>query len=89
MDLLHTNMFYQCLVDFLLNLIIDLFFPDPEAHIINNIIFGFIFINVLIKVDHFFIRFEQLVYFKHVFIVFVTPFRRINLLPLAYHFHRL
>ena len=69
MDLLRINIFYQCLVDFLLNLIINLFFQilnlqllifymDDLEYMANFIMFGFIFIkcnsiNITIKVDHF------------------------------------
>ena len=34
MDLLHVNIFYQYLVDFLLDLIMH-FFPNPEPPIMN------------------------------------------------------
>ena len=39
MDLLHVVIFYQYLTDCLLELIMHLFFPDPEAPIIN-ILYG-------------------------------------------------
>ena len=35
MDLLHIDIFYQCLADCLLNSIMHLFLPDPEPPIIS------------------------------------------------------
>ena len=68
-DLLRTNIFYQCLVGFLLNSIINLFFQilnlqllifcmDDMEYMVNLYYFkfNFIFINIVAKVDHLYIE---------------------------------
>ena len=63
MDLLCISIFYQCLVGFLLNLIINLFFQTLSLLILIFcmmmwniwpvfIMYSFIFINIIIKINH-------------------------------------
>ena len=99
--LLHSNIFYQYLVDYLLNLLMHLFFliqnlllliicVDDLEYMLLWIMFYFVFISIIIKINHLYLL---SISFSHNVKAFV-PYGYVIILSkvynlLSYHFHKL